>query len=119
MKATQSAVIAVAASLALLIQGCFEDPAAKSISAPPSTMKVCRALAEFPELAQLSAFETQEVLSAFKPENAFLNSEEAISDSEYPCFNCEVPFCGSKNPTIGSVAKLYIERHFSSAGLSS
>merc|ERR1719331_2578186 len=42
MKATQSAVIAVAASLALLLQGCFEDPAAKSISAPPSTMKVLK-----------------------------------------------------------------------------
>merc|ERR1719201_2725318 len=40
--ATQFAAIAAAASLALLLQGCFEDPVAKKISAPPSTMKVLK-----------------------------------------------------------------------------
>merc|ERR1719201_3164786 len=40
--ATQFAAIAAAASLTLLLQGCVEDPAAKSISAPPSTMKVLK-----------------------------------------------------------------------------
>merc|ERR1719253_116171 len=80
--ATQSALIAVAASLALLLQGCFEDPAAKSISAPPSTMKALKKqYAEDKELAKWEYEKAMENAKNMEGKQAYEKDKTALKDS--------------------------------------
>merc|ERR1719201_2848422 len=80
--ATQLAVIAAAASLAILLQGCTEGPAAKSISAPPSTMKVLKT--EYEEDKELIKWEyekAKENAATTEGKVAYEKDKEAVKKS--------------------------------------
>merc|ERR1719261_252910 len=81
--ATQFAAIAAAASLALLLQGCTEDLAAKkSISAPPSTMKVLKEnYEEDKELVKWEYDKAKENAAHMEGKLAYEKDKKALKES--------------------------------------